>query len=488
MLFIMAVTLYTSRVVLSALGVIDFGIHNVVGGLVSMMSFFNGSMSTATQRFLNYEIGRSNQNRLCKIFSTSFISYCIVIVLVVFIAETVGIWFVENKLNLPDDRKNTAFGVYQLSILSFVFGIISAPYNATIIAHERMSAFAYIGIIEALLKLAIAYLITISHINKLLFYAILLCCMSLITCFIYILYSTKHFKECRLQWVWDTDLLKKMFSFSGWMLAGTLSKIFSTQGVNLLINLFFGPIYNATRSIAIQVYNAVDNFILNFMMAAKPQIIKSYAKGDFDYSYRLIFSTSRLSFYLLFILSVTILFETEFILCLWLKTPPQSAYLFTRLVILDLFLTVLYGPIATVSQASGKVKNYQLSIAVCFILIFLITYFMFKLNYPVYSTFVVLILVDAIGLFVRLYILKRDVNFPSFSYINKVVFPVCLVFCITIIPCYFIYQFIDCSSILCFLLKAALYVSCSVLVICTIGLNHSEKKYTQKIIVQYLKK
>lgn len=436
MLLLMCVSLYTSRVVLNALGVEDFGIYNVVGGVVAMMGFLNNSLGTATQRFINYAMGKNDEKHLNKIFSVSFICYCIIIFIVIVIAETVGLWFVCNKLIIPEIRKETAFWVYQLSLLTFIMSMLSVPYNAVIVAYEKMSAFAYISIVEGIGKLIIALLITISPIDKLLYYATLMCILSICVRCLYVTYCNKNFTICKIRFVWDKSLLMKIFSFSGWMITGTLSQMFSTQGVNILINLFFGPIYNAARSIAMQVYNAVFGFTNNFMIAVKPQIIKSYAQGNFEYSYKLIYSLSKISFYLLFILSVTILFETDKILNLWLKNPPNGAIIFTQLTLYDLFVTALYSPIAYISQASGKVRNYQLAITLCFASVFIFTWIFYWLGYVSYAAFVVMLVIDIIGLFIRIYILKKESNFPvksyfinvlkkcniGFSYINSIMF------------------------------------------------------------------
>lgn len=484
MLLLMCVSLYTSRVILNALGVEDFGIYNVVGGVVAMMGFLNNSLGTATQRFINYAIGKNDEKHLNKIFSASFICYCIIIFIVIVIAETVGLWFVCNKLIIPEIRKETAFWVYQLSLLTFIISMLSVPYNAVIVAYEKMSAFAYISIIEGIGKLIIALLITISPIDKLLYYAILMCILSICIRSLYVKYCNNNFTICKIHFTWDRPLLIKIFSFSGWMITGTLSQMFSTQGVNILINLFFGPIYNAARSVAMQVYNAVSGFINNFMIAVKPQIIKSYAQGNLVYSYKLIYSSSKISFFLLFILSVTILFETDYILDLWLKNPPHMAAVFTQLTLYDLFVTALYSPIAYISQASGKVRNYQLIITLCFASVFIFSWIFYKLGYDSYMAFVVILVIDIIGLFMRLYILKKESNFPIKNYFTNVLKSVILVFIISIILCFLISKFIIEQSFGAFITRTMLYISITGIIIFMIGLNKSEKNMIKKIILK----
>ena len=487
MLFMMVVSLYTSRVVLNALGVEDFGIYNVVGGVVAMMSFFNNSMATATQRYLNYEMGKNNTKTLNDIFSTSVICYGIIIILALLIAETFGLWFIKHKLTMPNNREFAAFWVFQFSILTFIFNMLSVPYNAAIIAHEKMSAFAYISILEAIGKLTIAYLITISPIDKLIFYSILICCISIIIRLIYTYYCRIHFSECKLKWIWNVNILKNLFGFSSWMLAGTLSQMFSTQGINIIINIFFGPIYNAARAIAMQIYGTVNGFVANFMTATRPQMIKSYAQGDINYTYKLIFSSSKIAFYLLFILSVSILFETQNILNLWLKRPPEFASLFTQLILIDLFITTAYSPIAVLSQASGKIKIYQLTIMICFALIFIMSLIAFKLGCKAYSTFIILIIIDFIGLFVRLIVLNKTVGFPIHKYLKETMLPIAIVFILTLLPCYLIQNFLKGNGLTYFIARILSYISCTLLIIYSIGLNKNEKKSIHKMIHLKLK-
>ena len=314
MLFLMAVSLYTSRVVLNALGVEDFGIYNVVGGVVAMFSVLSGSLSTAISRFITYELGKGNKENLNKIFSSAVTIQFGLAGIIILLAETIGIWFLNIKMNIPEVRMEAANWVFQFSILTFAINLISVPYNASIIAHEKMSAFAYISILEAVGKLTIAYLITISPIDKLIFYAILMCAVALVVRLTYGNYCKRHFSECTYHFSWDKLLLKQMFGFAGWNFIGASSAILRDQGGNVVINLFCGPTVNAARGIAFQVNNAVNQFVTNFMTALNPQITKSYASGDKEYMMTLIFQGARLSFYMLFLLSLPILVNTHYIL------------------------------------------------------------------------------------------------------------------------------------------------------------------------------
>ena len=423
MMLIMIVSLYTSRIVLKTLGVEDYGIYNVVGGVVTMLSFLNSSLTSATQRYINYEIGKNDEAAINKVFSMSFISFSLLAVIVVIVAETLGLWFVYNKLVIPPDRLNAALWVYHFSIMTFAVNMLVVPYTATIIANERMSVYAYVSIIEIFLKLGIVFLLSVIQFDKLILYAILMFTVTCIVTLIYRIYCIKNFKECQIKWIWDSELLKKLFSFSGWMLAGTASHILSTQGVNILINMFFGPAFNAARAVAMQVHTAVYSLSQNFMTAVKPQIVKSYAQNDLRYMYRLVFTSSKLCFYLLLILSLPLISEADFVLNLWLKEVPEYAVVFTQLVLISLLLEAVYTPIGYVSQAADKTCGYQLSISACFIMVFILTIIAYLIKLPVYTTFLISIIIDIIGLFVRLIVLKITVNFPFKHFCKQVVLP-----------------------------------------------------------------
>lgn len=310
MLFTMGVSLYTSRVVLNTLGVEDFGIYNVVGGVVVMFSFLNSSLATATQRFLNYEMGQGNALKLEKVFSIALTGHYLIALSVILLAETIGLWFVSTQLEIPAERMHAALWVYQFSILTLAVSIISVPYNAVIIAHERMKVFAYVSIAEVSLKLTVVFLLVYLSFDKLVLYAFLLLVVAVIVRMIYATYCKRNFTECKYRFIFEKDLFAQMFCFSGWMFTGTLSNLFSSQGVNILINMFFGPIQNAARGIAYQIQGTVNAFVTNFMVAVQPQIVKSYSQGNYSYMYKLVFMASRYSFYLLFLLSLPVLLQT----------------------------------------------------------------------------------------------------------------------------------------------------------------------------------
>lgn len=427
MLVTMGITLYTSRIILRELGVSDFGIYNVVGGIVAMFSFLNSSMSSATQRFLSFELGCKDDNKLTDVFSMSITIHVIIALLILILSESVGLWFLNSELNILPERIEAANWVFQFSVFSLVISVLSVPYFAAIISYERMDVFAYISILEVGLKLLVVFILHYGSLDKLKLYALLLFFVTLLIKMTYIIYCRYTFNQCRYKFKWNKLLFLRMFSHSGWMLFGTSTNLLNTQGVNILINIFFGVIVNAARGIAYQLQAAVSAFVSSFMTAVQPQIIKLYAKNEKDEMYQLVFSSSKYSFFLLYFIALPVLIETETIIRWWLNIVPDHVVLFTRLTIIDLFFVALYPAIATISQATGNIKNYQMVIAAGFLLTFIFTYVAYRLGSPSYVAFVIMIWMSLIGLFTRMTVLKIQLKFPISEYISKVLYPILLV-------------------------------------------------------------
>lgn len=424
MMFMMIVSLYTSRLVLQILGVEDYGIYNVVGGVISFISFLNGSLNTATQRYLNYEMGRNNVDGMKSIFSMSMICYMGIAVLALILAESVGYWFVANKLVIPPHRLDAAIWVLHFSILTFVVQLFIVPYNAAVIAHEKMSIYAYISVGSVIMRLLLIVVLQYVDYDKLYLYALMVAAATIVEAFLYWLICVRLFEECHFQWRFDKQLFKGLFSFSGWMLSGTITHLLHIQGVNMLINVFFGPAYNAARAVAMQVNGAVGSFSTNFMTAVRPQIVKMYAEGNKKGMYRLVNNSSRFSFYLLLLMILPLILNMNLVLELWLKTVPQNTVLFTQLVLVDLLIVSAYGPIAYVTQAAGRIKEYQLMISVCFILVFILTWIIYDIGSAAYVTFVISIVIDLIGYVLRLWILRKLFCFPLLEYVKEVLYPI----------------------------------------------------------------
>ena len=325
MLLMLFVSLYTSRITLSTLGIENFGIYNVVGGVVVLFSFLSSAMSSATQRFLNFELGKSDGQRVRQVFGMSLVVHAVIAIIVLFLAETIGLWFLNNKLNIPDSRMVAANWVYQLSIFGTIVGILRVPYNATIIAHERMSYYAYLGIAEAILKLVVVFTLTLVSVDKLILFAILLQSVSLLLLFVNVTYCVRKFNSAWPVFVKDRALFCDLISFSGWSLFGAVANVSRDQGVNVILNLFYGVTANAAMGVANQVNGAVYQFVSNFQVAFSPQIVKSYSAGERGYFNSLVFNASKYSFFLMWFLSLPVLVNTDFILNLWLKNPPEYA-------------------------------------------------------------------------------------------------------------------------------------------------------------------
>lgn len=433
MLFMMAVSLFTSRVVLNTLGVEDYGIYNVVGGVVAMFGFINGSMSSATQRYITFALGKGDEKRLQTVFSTTLQIHTLIAAIIVLLGETIGLWFLYNKMQIPADRLDAAFWVLQCSIVSTVVMIISVPYNADIIAHEKMSAFAYISVLEVVLKLATVYMLVIFSFDKLILFAVLILVIQILIRFCYSIYCNRHFKETKYRHVWDKQLFKEMTGFAVWSLFGNLSAVFFTQGLNMLLNVFFGPVVNAARAVAVQVQSAIQQFVGNFQMALNPQITKTYAQGKMEEMHTLMFRSARFSFLMLFFISLPVLLETEFLLTLWLKTVPSKAVIFTQIMICISLIYTIANPCVIANQATGKVKVYQMVVGGILLTILPISYIVLKLGAPAYSVFIVHFCVESVAQFSRMYMLRKLINLPIRQYLLRIYLPIMATVAVSII-------------------------------------------------------
>ena len=481
MLLTMVVSLYTSRVVLGALGVEDFGIYNVVGGVVAMFTVISGSLSAAISRFITYELGKGDQSKLNKIFSASVTIQLALSLIIVVLIESVGVWFLNAKMTIPADRMVAANWVLQFSIITFVINLISVPYNAAIIAHERMSAFAYISILEAICKLAIAFLIMVSPMDKLVFYAILMCAVSVLIRFTYGHYCKKHFTECTYHFHWDKDILKKMFGFAGWNFIGASSAVLRDHGGNIVINLFYGPSVNAARGIAIQVNNAIMGFVSNFMTALNPQITKSYASGDREYMMTLLFHGARLSFYMLLLLSLPVLVNTHYILVLWLKLVPEHAVFFVQLILVFAMSESISNPLITAMLATGKIRNYQIVVGGLQMMNLPISYVCLRLGCIPETVLIVAIVISQCCLVARLYMLRGMIGLSSIQYLKKVYFNVIVVALLSLAVPGLLSKCVE-ESFLSFVLLSLVAVVCTVIVEFYVGCNGKERAFvTEKV-------
>lgn len=485
MILILVVGLYTSRVVLNTLGVEDYGLYNVVGGFVTVFAFLNGAMSTATQRFITFELAKGDLQRQRTTFSTAINIHLALAIVITLLAETIGLWFVYNKLVIPAERFTAALWVYQLSIAALFIQIVAIPYNAAIIAHEKMSAFAFISIMDVGLKLAIVYALTLVSWDKLIFYAVLLFLVGVLDRIIYGAYCGKNFPEAKYSFVIDKSLLKEMTNIAGWSLFGNLAGVGYTQGLNILLNMFFGPAVNAARGVAVTVQGVVSGFVANFQMALNPQITKSYAVNDLGRMHSLIYASSKFSFYLLFMIVWPVMIEAQEILTLWLKFVPDHTVWFMRLILLIMLIEALANPMMISSQAVGKVKMYQSVVGGLLLLILPFAYIALRLGANPESVFIVHLLMAIIAQFFRIIIVGRMINMPLQEYARVVLLRIAAVFILVTIPTYTLYTFLPDGYIITLLvLLLTFLIECVVIV--AVGLTSSEREMVfQKVKIVF---
>lgn len=476
MFFTMAVSLYTSRVVLNALGVSEFGIYNVVGGVVMMFSSINTTMATAVQRFMNFEMGRKNLVALNNIFNTSVIIHIFIALIVFVLLETVGVWFLNYEMNINPEKLESANWVLQFSILTFIVSVLSVPYDATIIANEHMKAYAFVSILEVTLKLLVAFSVTWFEMDKLKLYAILIFCVSLILRIVYGIYSKMHFPETKFKWMWDKNLFKEMMSFAGWNLIGVSSTLVRTQGINIVLNLFFGTLLNAAMGIALQVKTAVDNFTNNFLAALNPQITKSFAAKDMAYLLSLVFNGSKYAFYLVFVLTLPILVETNYILTLWLRNVPDYTVVFVKLILVISIVESLSKTLIQTMFATGNIRKYQIIVGSVTVLNLPLSVLFLYLGFEPQITLTIGIAIAVFALFVRLNMLRKMIDLPSARYLKEVVLVVLLVaFVSAILPV--VLNYFMSSGFIRFIIVTIVSVFSVLLSVYFIGLSNIEKSF-----------
>ena len=433
MFLMMAISLFTSRVILSTLGVSDYGIYNVVGGVVAMFGLLSGSITNSITRFLTFELGKKDYLQLQKVFSTSLNVMMVLSLVIVLIGEIVGLWFLNYKMNIPEGRMDAANWAFQCSLMTFVMNLISIPYNSTIVAHEKMSAFAYISIFEVIMKLLIVYSLYISPFDKLKSYVVLLLILSFVIRFIYGFYCKRHFKEATYHFIYDKVLLKNMTSFAGWNFFGQGAYMMNNQGVNIVINLFFGVTVNAARGIATQVNNAVNQFVTNFMMALNPQITKSYASGEFEEMHKLVYRGSKFSYFLMLFFLIPICLETEMILHIWLNVVPEYSVAFVRWTLVITAMGMLSNTLITALHATGNIKKYMIVVGLVEMSNFPLTYLMFKVGGSPITAYYVYFSIYLVLMFLRLFLIKDLIRMKALTYIKNVYLKVVLVTLIALI-------------------------------------------------------
>jgi len=484
-LFVLLISLYTSRVILNQLGVEDFGIYNVVGGVVSMFAVISSALSSAISRFITFELGRGEMSKLKTIFSTSVNIQIGIAIIVLIICEAIGVWFLNTKMTIPQERLYAANWVLQFSLLVFCINLISVPYNACIIAHEHMTAFAYISVLEAVLKLAICFMLAWSSFDKLIVYAFLMLSIAVIIRLAYGIYCHRNFEESRYEWIFDKSVLKEMMGFAGWNFFTNAAWIFNTQGVNLLTNVYFGVTLNAARGIAAQVDGATSQFVANFTTAINPQITKTYANRQLDEMHVLMCRGAKFSFMLLFIMALPVILEADFILSVWLKTVPDNAVLFTRLAVICSLVNLLNHPFYIGCLATGNIRKYVITVTLVGLLTFPLSWVCFAIGLPAQWSYISFIVVYVFVDLMCVLNAKWLLNFPISLFLKDVLVPICLVAIIGSIVPYIVCRIDFPSQII----KAIVTILISVLSASgasfIFGMNKNEREYAKRILIKH---
>lgn len=481
MLVTMLVSLYTSRVVLDKLGVTDYGIYNIVGGIVTMLGFLNNSMSNAVQRYMSFEIGKNNKAGVNVIFNISLTAHFCIAIIVLIIMEICGVWYLNNYMNIPSNRLEAANWVLQCSILTTLFTIIQVPYNAIIISYERMSIFAYISILEVTLKLAIVFLLSIGQFDKLKLYSILIAIVTISILIIYQQYCKKKFIETRFRFNKDWKLLKQLISFASWNMLGELAWIFTGQGVNLILNFFWGPTLNAARGLADQVNGAVTRFISNFQTAVNPQIIKSYATEHIYEMKSLLYRSTRFSFYLMLALALPLIINMDFILHIWLKDVPQYTTEFCQLTLICSLISTISNLLAQVARANGDIRNYQIGISIMLFLNFPLSYIFLKEGYSPTCTITINICIQFALIFIRVFFIRNMAQITLKEFTLKALYPITLVTSTSIILPLLTFHYLPQNTVT-FILNIAISIISVCLMSYQLGINTKEREYLQNIL------
>lgn len=476
MLLLMIVNLYTSRVILNALGIDDFGIYNVVGGLVAMFSMLSGSITVSISRFITFELGKGDKGDVNKVFSSALNVQACMMFIILILAETIGLWFLNEKMVFPAERTVATNWVYQFTIITFLVNLISVPYNAAIIAYEKMAAFAYISIVEASLKLGIAIGLIYIPYDKLIVYAVLMMLVSVMIRAIYGLYCKRHFTDCTYHFIFDKSVLKSMFSYAGWTYIGSSAALLRDQGGNILINIFFGPAVNAARGIAVQVQSAVNQFAFNFTTALNPQITKNYAAGDYGRVKFLIRWGTLASYFLLLLIALPIFLNTPYILKLWLKNVPEGTVEFVRLALLFAMSEAISNPLVTAASASGNIRKYQLLVGGIQFMNFPITYLFFRLGFPSYAVLVIAIILSQCCLAARLYILRGMIGLSARKFLKKCYSRITIVSLLALIIPLLAQHYIK-ETLVGLLISVLICTTSTFAIIYLVGCNRHEREY-----------
>ena len=488
-LLVMVITLYTSRVVLNVLGETDYGVYNVVGGVVTMFSFLTSTLASASQRYLSYDLASADSQKLKETFGLIMFTYIVMAMASILMIEMVAVWFVNEKMTIPEERLYAANWVLQFSILTYIIHVLSSPFLSAIIAHENMNVYAYISILDVFLKLFMVFILRMVVFDKLILYSILMFLCSLCITLCYVIYCMRNYVESHFLFHYDKRRLREMISYAFWNVIGTIAGLLRSQGVNILLNLFFSPAINAARAIAYQINNAVNSFSQNFYTAVRPQIVKNYASHQFECMNTLIMRSSRLAFYLLLIISLPVIINASLVLKIWLGSPPEYTVIFVQLILVNALIEVFNLPLAAGVQASGNIKSYQMTIFSINLLNLPISYLMLYNGFSPETTVYVSIILALLSFIPRLIISHRRYSIPIFDYVKFVLFRACVVALICYSCCKLLSIIVDSNnSIGGFLLSVICSIIMQLFVIFLVGLTHVERIMVKKIVLNGVRK
>lgn len=483
MFLTIVVNLYTVRVIWQVLGVDDYGIYNVVGGIVMMFSFLNNAMVASSQRFISFELGRKDEHRLNKVFCISLTVHFMLAVVVLVLAESIGLWFLNNKLNIPAERMYAANWVYQCSIIAFLVTIVSVPYNACIVAHEHMKIYGYLGVLEVLLKLVIVFLLIFIGGDKLIVYSILVLAVAVLMRMLYQIYCHRHFNECHFHRISDGHLMRDMFSFAGWSFMGNLGFSVRDQGINIILNLFFNVAVNAAKGVAGQIGGTINGFAANFQMALNPQITKRYASGDTEGMMNLVFQGCKYSVLLMTFIIVPLIVAAEQILTLWLgEVTPYTAG-FLQLTLCLVLVESIVNPITTALQATGHIRNFQIIISIIMLMSLPLAWFWLKLDADPYIVMIVCIIMSVIGVIARLMLLHELVSYSYRKYFTEVILKIIPVVAISAPLSWWIYTLFP-QNLASLILWGVLSCCLTGVIIFAFALKNSERELIKNFIVK----
>ena len=483
----MLVSLYTSRVVLRVLGVEDYGIYNVVGGFVSMFSLLSGSLTVASQRFLAFELGKEKSD-VSRVFSSAVTIHLALALILLFALEVIGLFLLNYKMNIPSDRIQAANWVFHCSVVTFCVNIVSVPYNAAIVAYERMSAFAYVSVFEVIAKLLSVFALYKLKYDSLVLYAFFMMLIALLLRLIYGWYCHSHFRECRYKFIIDRQIFKTILGFSGWNFIGSSASVLNIQGINVLTNLFFGVTLNAARGIATQVDNAINTFVSNFMMALNPQIIKSYASKNFNYLNKMLVSGTKVAFFLFGVICLPVFVNAEYILKLWLGNVPDYSVLFVRLGVIFMLCQNLSQCLYTAMLATGDIKKYQLVVGGLSLMAFPAAWFFFKIGFGAEWGYGAMIIFSVVCLIARLSLLQEMIpGFRSKLFIRNAILPIVLTTIFVVALSWILHSYIGEINLFVFAVESTLCFIMSVISIYFIGLSSFERKSLKEMVLRKIR-